>query len=55
MAWTTSCGVGNAGTPAAQAGLLAVVNTDARQPGEGDADPSTVDDYADFTEDRITV
>jgi len=36
-------------------GLLAVVNTDARQPGEADADPSSVDDYADFTEDRVTV
>jgi len=36
-------------------GLLAVVNTDARQPGEADADPSSVDDYADFTDDRVTV
>jgi hypothetical protein len=35
-----------------------VVNTDARQPGEADADPSSVDDYTDYTDfadDRVTV
>jgi AAA-like domain len=36
------------------AGLLAVVNTDARQPGDPDTDPSTVDDYAEFTDDRVS-
>jgi AAA-like domain len=36
------------------AGLLAVVNTDARPAGEA-GDPHEVDDYADFTDDRVTV
>jgi hypothetical protein len=35
--------------------LLAVVNTDARPTGDRGSDLSEVDDYADFTEDRVTV
>ena len=36
-------------------GLLAVVNTDARPAGEQDGDLSGVDDYADFTDDKVSV
>ncbi|HVQ94362.1 MAG TPA: ATP-binding protein [Mycobacteriales bacterium] len=35
--------------------LLAVVNTDARPSGEPRSDLAEVDDYADFTEDRVSV
>jgi hypothetical protein len=35
--------------------LLSVVNTDARPAGDADSDLSDVDDYADFTDERVTV